>query len=67
MTLRNSVVALVRIVKSIREMSCDPFLGDQDAKITRWWIKKIKKTLIQIKVQDKLRVDCASQLLTDRA
>ena len=35
-------------------MRCDPFLGDQEAKIVGKWIRKIEKTLIQIKVLDEL-------------
>lgn len=44
----------MQIVKSKREMRCDPFLGDQEAKIVGKWIRKIEKTLIQIKVLDEL-------------
>jgi hypothetical protein len=42
----NNVVILVQIVKSKREMGCDPFLGDQEVKIVGKWIRKIEKTLI---------------------
>jgi uncharacterized protein YdbL (DUF1318 family) len=42
----DNVVALVRIVKSMREMGYESFLSDQDVEIAGKWIKKIEKTLI---------------------
>jgi len=42
----DNVVILVQIVRSKREMGCDPFLGDQEVKIIGKWIRKIEKTLI---------------------
>jgi hypothetical protein len=46
------VVALIWILKSMREMGCGPFLRDQKAKIIGRWIRKIEKNLIQTKVLD---------------
>jgi len=48
-------------------MGCGPCMRDQDAKVVSRWIKKIKKTLIQIKVPNELRADYTTQLRTDRA
>ena len=42
------VVALIWILKSMREMGYEPFLRDQNAKIIGRWIRKIEKNLIQI-------------------
>lgn len=42
----DNIIALVRIVKSMREMGYEPFLSDQDIEIVGKWIKKIEKTLI---------------------
>jgi hypothetical protein len=63
----DNVIALVWIMKSMREMGCGPCMRDQDAKVVSRWIKKIKKTLIQIKVPNELRADYTTQLRTDRA
>jgi hypothetical protein len=46
MTPTDNEVALVRIMKSMREMDCEPFLGDQDEGIGDRWIIKVEKTLI---------------------
>jgi len=67
MTSKNNMVALVQIMKSLRQMGYKPFLGDQDAEITGRWIKKEEKTLVWIMVLDELRVDHATQLLSNRA
>nr|XP_034908287.1 uncharacterized protein LOC118044188 [Populus alba] len=66
MTMDN-VVPLVRLVKSMREMGCELYMGEQDAEIAGRWIKKVEKTMIQISIPEGLRVNCASQLLFDRA
>ena len=39
-TTTDSVVLLVRLVKSMREMSCEPYMGEQDAEIARRWIRR---------------------------
>jgi hypothetical protein len=62
----DNVVPLVRLVKSMREMGCEPYMGEQDAKIARRWIRKVEKTMIQISIPEGLRVNCATQLLSDR-
>jgi hypothetical protein len=41
-----SVVLLVRLVKSMREMGCELYLGEQDAKIGGRWIRKVEKIMI---------------------
>ena len=63
----DNVVPLVRLVKSMREMGCEPYMGEQDAEIAGRWIRKVEKTMIQIRIPEGLRVDCATQLLSDRA
>jgi hypothetical protein len=63
----DNVVPLVRLVKSMREMGCEPYMGEQDAEIDGRWIRKVEKTMIQISIPEGLRVNCATQLLSDRA
>ena len=63
----DNVVPLVRLVKSMREMGCEPYTGEQDAEIAGRWIRKVEKTMIQISIPEGLRVNCAAQLLSDRA
>ena len=41
-----SVVLLVRLVKSMREMGCELYLGEQDAEIGGRWIRKMEKIMI---------------------
>jgi hypothetical protein len=50
----------------MREMGCEPYMGEQDAEAGRW-IRKVEKTMIQISIPEGLRVNCATQLLSDRA
>jgi hypothetical protein len=45
-TATNDVVHLVRLVKSMREMDCEPYLGEQDAEVAGRWIRKVEKTMI---------------------
>jgi hypothetical protein len=42
-------------------------MGEQDAEIAERWIKKVEKTMIEINLPEGLRVNCATQLLSDRA
>jgi hypothetical protein len=42
----NNVVLLVRLVKSMRKMGCEPYMGEQDAEIAERWISKVEKTMI---------------------
>jgi hypothetical protein len=58
-TATNDVVHLVRLVKSMREMGCEPYSGEQDAEVARRWIRKVEKTMIQIKIPHDLQVDYA--------
>lgn len=49
-----NMVLLVRLVKSMREMDCKPYMGEQGAEIARRWIRKKEKTIIQIKIPEDL-------------
>jgi len=66
-TPRDTLVNLVRWVKSLRELGCEAFMGEEDAKIAGRWLRKIKRSMDRIAVPAELRVDCATQLLSDRA
>jgi hypothetical protein len=44
----DNVVTLVRIVKSMRELGCEPFLGEPDAEIAGRWLRTIEDTLDQM-------------------
>jgi len=63
----DSVVTLVRIVKSMRELGCEPFLGKPDAEIMGRWLRTIKDTLDQMHVTEDLRVNYATHLLSNKA
>ena len=66
-TATNDVVHLVRLVKRMREMGCEPYSGEHNAEVAGKWIIKVEKTMIQITIPHDLRVDCATQLLSDGA
>jgi hypothetical protein len=34
----------------MREMSCEPYSGEQNAEVVGRWIRKVEKTMIQIKI-----------------
>ena len=63
----NNVVLLVWLVKSKREIGCEPYIGKQDIEIVGRWIRKMKETMIQIKIPENLHVNCATQLLSNRS
>jgi len=63
----DNMVLLVRLVKSMREMGCESYMGGQDAEIVGRWIRKVEKTMIKISILEGLRVNYATQLLSDRA
>jgi hypothetical protein len=67
MTKADNVVILVRIVKSMRELGCEPFLGEPDAEIAGRWLRTIEDTLDQMQVTEGLQVNCVAHLLSDRA
>jgi hypothetical protein len=63
----DDVVLLVWLVKSMQEMGCQPYFGEHDVEIAGRWIRKIEKTTIQINIPEGLRVNNATQLLSDWA
>jgi hypothetical protein len=65
-TKADNVVTLVRIIKSMRELGCEPFLGEPDTEIVGRWLCIIEDTLDQMQVTEGLRVNCAAHLLSDR-
>jgi len=62
----DNVVTLVRVVKSIRELGCDSFSGEPDAKITGRWLRTVEDIMEQIRVTEDLRVNFTTHLLSDR-
>jgi len=46
-TPRDIVVTLVRWVKSMRELGCEAFMGEEDAKIDGRWLRKIVRSMDQ--------------------
>jgi len=41
----DNVIALVRNIKSMRELGCEPFLGEQDAEIAGRWMQKVENNM----------------------
>jgi len=48
-------------------MGCELFFREEDAKTSGHWLRKVKKSLNQISMLEDLRVDYATQLLSDSA
>jgi hypothetical protein len=48
----DSVIALIRTVKSMRKLGCEPFLGEQDAKIAGRWMRRVENTITHMKVPE---------------
>jgi len=48
------------IVKSIRDMSYKLYLIELDTKIVVRWLCKVGKIMDQVRVSDKLQVDCST-------
>ena len=44
----DNVVTLVRLVKSMREMGCEQYMGAEDAEVAGRWIRRVERTLVQI-------------------
>jgi hypothetical protein len=63
----NDVVHLVCLVKSMREMGCEPYSGEQDAEVVGRWIRKVEKTMIQIKIHCKARPTPPCRILSAMA
>jgi hypothetical protein len=51
---------VVLLVKSMREMDCEPYIGEQYAEMAGRWFMKVEKTMIQISIPKGLRVNCAT-------
>jgi hypothetical protein len=54
-------------VKGIREMSCMTYRGEEDAKVTGHWLRKVQKVINQMQVPEELQVDCVTLLLIESA
>jgi hypothetical protein len=57
----------VRNIKSMGELGCEPFLGEQDAEIAGRWMRKVENNMTQMRVPEDCWMNYALQLLTDRA
>jgi hypothetical protein len=61
------VVTIVQWVKGIREMGCMTYRGEEDAKVTGHWLRKVERVINQMEVPEELRVDCVTHLLVKSA
>ena len=62
----DNVVTLVWIVKSMRELGCERFLGEPDAEIVGRWLRTIEDTQDQMQVTESLRVNCVAYLCSNK-
>jgi hypothetical protein len=57
------VKTLVYWVKSMREMGCTPYLGEEEAEISGRWLRKVDESLFQIPVPKDMQVNCNYYLM----
>lgn len=66
-TPTDSMDTLLRIVKSIKELGCEPVLGEPNAEIISRWLRTVEDILDQMQVAEGLQVNCVVYLLPNRA
>ena len=60
-------VKLSKIVKEARQLSCETFSGTVDAVVSRNWLKKVSNTLIDMELNDELKLRVATRLIDKSA
>jgi len=57
------VVTIVQWAKSMREMDCMTYRGEEDTEVVGHWARKVERVINQMQVLEELRMDCVTQLL----
>ena len=56
-----------KLVKKARLLSCETFLGSIDAVVARNWLKRVFDTLIDMELDDELKLSVATRLIDKSA
>lgn len=54
------VVTIVQWVKSMWEMSCRTFSGEEDAEVAKHWMRKVERVIEQMQMLKESKVDCVT-------
>ena len=60
-------VKLSKLVKEARLLECQTFSGSVDAIVVKNWIKKISDTMVDMELEDTLKLRVATRLLDQSA
>ena len=60
-------VKLSKLVKEARQLGCETFLGSVDAIVVRNWLKRVSETLIDMKLENDLKLRVATILMDKSA
>ena len=58
---------LSKLVKEARQLGCETFLGSVDAIVVRNWLKRVSETLIDMKLENDLKLRVAPILMDKSA
>ena len=60
-------VKLSKLVKEVRLLGCQTFSGSVDAIVVKNWIKKVSDTIVDMELEDTLKLRVATRLLDQSA
>ena len=60
-------VKLSKLVKKARLLGCETFFGSADAIVAKNWLKKISDTMIDMELEDNLKLKVATRLMVKSA
>ena len=60
-------VKLSKLVKEARILGCQTFSGTMDAIVIKNWIKKVSDTMVDMELEDTLKLRVATRLLDQNA
>ena len=61
--LAQAVVKLSKLVKKTRQLGCETFFGTVDDVVAKNWLKKVSDTLIDMELNDELKLGVATRLI----
>ena len=61
--LTHLIVKLSKLVKEARQLGCETFSSIVDVMVMKKWLNRVLTTLIDIKLDDKLKMKVATRLI----
>ena len=65
--LAQPAVKLSKLVKKVRQLGCETFSSTIDVVIAKNWLKRVTDTLIDMELDNKLKLRVATRLIDKRA